>query len=189
MPWGLVIVGLILFWPLGLFLLFRKIRTDKTATLRNGKLVAGISYVLLFFGFVYISLTITDGIGYIVPAILTAGGGIWLNRISRGMKTTGERYKKYISLVANQEQTSLDRISSATGIPYDTVVQDLQTMITLGYFHNAHIDRAAREIVLQAPPAPVHAAPARVVTCRSCGANNKLFAPTGICEYCDSPLS
>ena len=50
-PWGWVVFGLILFWPIGLILLLKKIHTDKSATLRSGRLVALTSYVLFFLTF------------------------------------------------------------------------------------------------------------------------------------------
>jgi len=195
MAWGWIIFWLILFWPLGLFFLFKKIHTDRTASLNNGRTVAIVSYVLMGFGIVSLGTLNIPGV------ILFGGGGIWLFVISRRMQATGARYRKYIALVVNQEQTSIDAIAAAMGVSYGEAVKELQQMIDRGYFEGAHIDAGSREIHLaKAPPPPVIAEapempiPAgipiqeRVVACNSCGANNRVSGQVGECEYCGSPL-
>jgi len=132
--------------------------------------------------------------GMLVTAILWGSGGIWLNRIAQRTTLTGERYKKYITLVVNQNYTSIDKIASAVGVSYEDAAQDLQKMINSGYFTGAYINAAQREIVLArtAPSQAFQAAAAqtqeRVVTCGSCGANNRVSGQFGECEYCGSPL-
>jgi len=199
MSWGGIIFWLILFWPLGLFFLFRKIHTDRTASLNNGRTVAIVSYILIGAAVVYLIMAFEEGAGFIPAAILCAGGGIWLFVISRRMKATGVRYRKYIALVVNQEQKSIDAIATAMGISYEDAVKELQQMINRGYFAGAHIDVGSREIRLAKAPPPPPAAPEmpvtagipiqeRVVACNSCGANIRVSGQVGECEYCGSPL-
>jgi len=193
-PWVVVVLGLIIFWPVGLILLFKKLDSDRSATVNSGKLVAFISYVLILIGVFTLFGFIAYGGGFIVP-ILFIIGGIWVNRISRRTKATGERYKKYIALVVNQSQTSIDNIASAVGVSYEVAIADLQKMIAMGYFRGAQIDFARRSIGL--PVMQVHGAPQgpaafvedRVVVCPGCGANNKVTARVSECEYCGSPIS
>ena len=197
MAWGGIILCLILFWPLGLFFLFRRISSDRCAILQNARTVARISYVLLGASVVYIVLAVNGGLSYLIPAALTGGGGLWLHFTSRNMRRTGERYKKYIALVVNHAQTSIDAIASAVGVSYHLAVADLQKMIDRGYFKGAYIDVVTREIHLTMPPAPFfafdaqaqHTAPQeRILTCRSCGANNRVTTQIGACAYCGTPL-
>lgn len=196
MSWFWVVLALILFWPVGLFLLFRKLSQDRSATMNMGGLVAVVSFFLMFLGMVYLSLMITSGAGYLVPMLLTGGGGIWLFRVSRNMKATGVRYKRYIDLVINQGMTSIDDIAAVVGVDYSMALTDLQKMIDGGYFRAAYIDASRRSIIVSATQAAPQMAQGmqpqahdRVVTCNGCGANNRVMAHVSTCEYCGSPIS
>jgi Zn finger protein HypA/HybF involved in hydrogenase expression len=206
--WGWIIVCLFLFWPVGLFLLIKRLAVDKSATLSRGKTIMVVSYILMGLGVFYFFMVITgnveetestmSAISYaFLMLVLFSGGGVLLNWFARKTKRAGERYKKYITLIVNQSQTLIDNIASAVGIPYDLAVKDLQKMIDMGYFIGAYIDVNQREIVLAktAPPQTLtqSASPAipiqeKVVACSNCGANNKVTGQIGECEYCGSPL-
>jgi len=194
--WGWIIFWLILFWPIGLFLLVKKIAVDKTATINSGKGITIASYILIGFGVIYIIMAFNDP-EMLLAAFLFGGGGILLNWFARKLKRTGERYKKYITMVVNQNQTSIDNIASVVGISYDVVIKDLQKMIDSGYFVGAYIDISQREIVLAkssdeqiTPSSASLSVPQqeRVVICKSCGANNRVLSQVGECDYCGSPL-
>jgi hypothetical protein len=198
MAWCWIIISFILFWPLGLFLLLRRIAYDRSLTLNDGKTVAIISYLLIGIGFICLAIAVTDDSGLILPAVLFGAGGIWVNRLAKRMTVTGERYKKYILLIANQNQTSIDDIASVVGVSYEEAVADLLKMIETGYFSGAYI--AQRKIVLAhstteeyAPPEESTSSPAqpqiKVVTCSGCGANNRVIVDQIVeCEYCGKPL-
>jgi len=141
---------------------------------------------------------------FITYALVFIIGGVIVNRMARKTKKTGERYKQYIALIVNHSQNSLDAIAQSIGVPYAIVVEDLQKMIRAGFFQRGYIDYTYRVIVF-APPMPhqvwntaysgaaiaAPAAPPRVIVviCRSCGANNSVYAGYGDeCEYCGSPI-
>jgi len=198
MSWFWVILGLIIFWPIGLILLFKKINDDRTANIKSGGLVALISYVLISISAYQLLMFATRGSSAGLTFAIAMGiGGIWLNRISRNMKRTGKRYRQYIDLVVNQSQYSIDHIASVVGVSYDVAVNDLQKMISMGYFRGASVDYARRTIGL---PVPVAHAPVvghaqggfvqeRVAACPGCGANNRVSGAVSMCEYCGSPIS
>ncbi|MCL2391806.1 MAG: hypothetical protein FWC66_04250 [Oscillospiraceae bacterium] len=198
--WGWIIFWFIIFWPVGLVLLIKRLSVDKSAAIKNNKAISIVSYVLMGIGAIYLIMAIAGESGMWAAAIIFGGGGILVNRYARKAKLTGERYKNYIGLIVNHNQTSIDNIAAATNVPYDTVVKDLQKMITMGYFVGAHIDIAQREIVLaRHEPMPHPTMPfsanqgqaqmqERVVVCSSCGANNRVVGFVGECEYCGSPL-
>jgi len=201
MAWGWIIVWFILFWPLGALFLFRKLSRDKAAIMRDGKKVTIISFVLVGIGVLIYSMALeVDAAYFYMWALALVGGGVWTFLMARKMKVEGERYKKYISIVVNQGQTSIDNIASAVGVSYQAAAKDLQKMIDAGYFSGAYIDVTQREIVLAraAPPqgsaSYAQSAPSavkvqeRIVSCGSCGANNKVKGQIGECEYCGSPL-
>ena len=206
--WGWIIFWFILFWPVGLFLLIKRLGVDKSATLKSSKTLMIVSYILMGLGVIYFFAAVTGNVeetentmnaisAGILMLVMFSGGGVILNWFARKTKRAGERYKKYIALIVNQSQTSIDNIASAVGIPYDAVSKDLQKMIDSGYFVGAYIDTTQREIMLAkvAPPqVSTSSAPSalqvqeRVVICRSCGANNRVVGQIGECEYCGSPL-
>ena len=190
--WFWVVLVLIIFWPAGLFLLFKRLEQDRSATMKSGGVVALLSFVLMFFGFIFFTLVLTDGISYIVPLLLFGGGGFWLFRVSRKMKATGKRYRSYIELIINQGHTSIEYMAQMMGETYQVAETDLQKMIERGFFQRAYIDRAKRMIVLQtaAQSQSGQVVPQeRVVTCAGCGANNRVLTHVSECEYCGSPIS
>jgi len=205
MAWGWIIFWFIVFWPLGVLFLLRKLSKDKSAVWKDSRKVTTMSFVLAGIGvLVFMSIVGSPGVGvyFYLWAVALIGGGIWTFFIAKKMKVNGERYSKYISIIVNQSQTSIDNIASAVGLDYSTVSKDLQKMIDVGYFYGAYIDVAQREIILAKPVMPqetvspnLHYAQApsvqvqeRIVNCTSCGANNRVTGQLGECEYCGSHL-
>ena len=195
--WGWIVFWFILFWPVGVFLLFKKLTVDKSATMKGGKVLSIVSFILMGMGAIYLIMAFTEDSSMIAAAIVFGAPGVWLFFKARKTKATGERYKKYISIVINQSQTSIDNIASAVGVTYEVATKDLQKMIDTGYFTGAYIDVTQREIVLAKTAPQQVSAPSmpsavqvqeRVVACGSCGANNRVTGQIGECEYCGSHL-
>ncbi len=186
--WPVIIIALIFFWPLGVFLIYKKSQTDKKTALTVAKLLNILGTIFIVVGI--ITLIAIIGIFYLIL-------GIVLKVLAKKMLASAENVKRYISIVINGNLRQLDAIAAAVGKPYDTVKADLQKLIDDGYFKNAYINEATREIVLSAPSASVNegsasvagtAVQTRVVVCPCCGANNTVSGAVGECEYCGSPL-
>ena len=197
-PWILIIIGFIVFWPIGFVLLFKRLAIDKRATINSGKTLFVVSFVMIAIGLIFFATSFYDGPWAIVFAAIFCGGGILINRIAKRIKNTGERYRKYIALIVNQAQYSINAIALAVGVEYRIAEKDLQKMIDTGYFTGAFIDMFQKTIVL-AQPAWVQSAQSGiphsnmgaeiVVSCKSCGAINRArVGQIADCEYCDSPL-
>ena len=201
--WIWIIVGFICFWPVGIVLLFIRLTSDKTATLKNSRTVAIISYVLMGLGAFNLLMAFADPF-FFSSVLLFGGGGVAVFFVARNMKRNGEKYKKYIAIVINQGHTAIDNIAAMANVSYHMALEDLQRMINLGYFSNAFINHANRTIVfgqnttspVTHPHHGVSAAPPaehfqRIATpCTACGANNTLAArQMGECEYCGSIIS
>ncbi|MCI6277656.1 MAG: hypothetical protein MR639_13125 [Clostridium sp.] len=122
------------------------------------------------------------------------------------MQIQGEKFKKYISIVINNKETSIDNITAYMNISCEEVVRDLQTMIDKGYFLNAYVDLSSREFAIRTreyEPINVNGSSSlnevqeekpkmKVVVCRNCGGNNTntiLEGEVSECEFCGSPLS
>jgi len=191
-----IMAAFILFWPIGIFLLYKKLSTEKGTVLRCHKTVAAISFILFGIGGIYLLLVLAGSIQFISFTVLWFIGGCVMHVYARNIKTKSDRYRKYIDLIINKDHTSLDNISFALGIAYDEAVTDLQKMISAGYFTGWRIDHTQRAIVYTMPQFvdnpfenPSARPLDRVIHCESCGANNKIAAGrVPKCEYCDSPL-
>ena len=183
--WPVIIALLFLFWPVGVYLLYKKAQSDKKMALTASKVLKLLGNIFIVFG--VITLIIVVGIFYIIL-------GVVLKKLSKKLLNSAENIKKYLAIVVNGNVRQLDSIASAVGKPYDTVKQDLQKLIDDGFLKNAYINEANREIVLAQPNVSANmnanaGAAARVVSCPCCGANNTVYGATGECEYCGSPLT
>ncbi len=204
--WGWIIFLLIIFWPIGLILVIRKLATDKKA-LMSGKTISlsVVGWILTVFGIIGFIGCITDptATGGAVMALIFAVGGILLILKARKTKKQAAKYRKYIDVVVNGGEKSVDNIAGAVGLQYEVVIKDLQDMIDIGYLKNAYIHQADREILLkqyaesqiqqtyqqtnQQFSNPIQP---KAVRCPGCGANN-IISSNEICEceYCGTPLT
>ena len=202
--WPAIIIALLVFWPVGLFLIIKRISLDKKTAMVAGKLIKIIGIVSCSFALLGFLVSISDGFDSAdVGMILFFGiAGAVLLRLSNKIKKEADSVKQYLSIIVNGGERQLDAIASATGKDYDIVKKDVQKMIDKGFLKNAYINENTREVVLASAAAPATAnignifanntAPAaaqtRVVACPCCGANNTISGDIGECEYCGSPL-
>lgn len=161
--WAPIIIFMIFFWPVGIILLIRKMKNERSAMLKNGKTVFGIGIFLAVMAVLYLityssgSLTTTDGQPYTLSSFISlfiffVVGGAALIVVGTRMKKTGIKYKRYINLVVNNRLSSIEKIASAMGCSYDQAVADLQKMQDDGYFSRAYIDFASGTFYLDGDP-------------------------------------
>jgi hypothetical protein len=197
--WVPVIILLIVFWPVGLFMLFSKLSKDKGAVFSGAKGLNVVAWILIGFGiigiFVYVTMSPDDPnaanriSGIAVSLAIAAGGGAVLGK-ARRMKIDSAKYRKYINVIINEERTDIGEIASATGIPYAVVKTDLQAMIDKGYFPGAYVHETDGKFVMPSA-SQTDAASSQMETevriCAGCGANNTVpVGRQGVCEYCGS---
>ena len=202
MSWAIVILVLIFFWPVGVYLLYRKVTGDRASALKNSKILRNVGFVFLGFAIIYIFMVISGQMddAWTAAAFFGIGGGVLVYAAKR-LKMTGEKFKKYINIVINNNQTSIDNIAAAIPISYDKAAKDLQEMINKGYFSNAYIDVSNTEIIL---PSYIkqqserngslknnnEQAKVKSVICKNCGGNNEVIeGQVCECEYCGSPIN
>jgi hypothetical protein len=161
-----------------------------------GWLIA-ISFLVSLFAAPYI----TEGVvAYVIFCLVIIALGVLL--IIHGKKTKDRirRFRKYIAIIVNQNETSIDQIANMVQMPVNFVLKDIEFMISKRYFVNAYIDqntnsisfqgRAASAAGNQAHENPLPDSEMQVVLCKSCGAQNEIAkGSVGECEYCGSPLS
>ena len=207
--WAGTIIWLILFWPVGLFRLFKKFN-DK-ATLMGGKTKALTVTAWVLIAFSAFCLVISFGADIFAEAWFIclaffawiAGGILILLKVEKSKKKA-EQYRKYLNVIVNSGERSIDNIASAMSVTYEAARSDIQAMIDDGFLKGACIHEGKREVVLRqdAPIAqPVYAtqsstavetAPPQIKTvrCSGCGANNVVTdGCVTECEYCGTPLS
>lgn len=198
--WPVIILALCLFWPVGVFLIIKRVSTDRKTAMSAGKLIGGLGIASYCIAALGLLVCITDGFtGEDVVMILFFGvAGFTLRKVAKKIKTEAEDVKQYLSIIINGNVRQLDTIASTTGKSYDVVHKDVKKMIDKGYLKSAYIDEGLREVVLpNNTPAPqtaatetVNATPvqSKIVACSCCGANNIIYGEMGECEYCGSPL-
>lgn len=197
--WPVIILALCIFWPVGIFLIIKRVSVDKKTAMGAGKLIGGIgiaSYCIAGIGFV---ACLSDGFGSDdIGMILFFGiAGFALQKVSQKIKREAEDVKKYLSVIVNGNERQIDVIASSMGKSYDVAKNDIQKLINKGYLKNAYINEGTREIVLpniiqeqsgdMANTSSAHVE-TKIISCPCCGANNTISGETGECEYCGSPL-
>ncbi len=198
--WPVIILALCFFWPVGVFLIIKRVSVDKKTAMGAGKLIGGIgiaSYCIAGIGFV---ACLSDGFGSDdIGMILFFGiAGFVLQKVSKKIKREAEEVKKYLSVIVNGNERQIDVIASSMGKSYDVAKNDIQKLINKGYLKNAYINEGTREVVLPNSNAHVQAEAVanvtsssiatKIVACTCCGANNTITGETGECEYCGSAL-
>lgn len=198
--WPVIILALCVFWPVGIFLIIKRVSVDKKAAMGAGKLIGGIgiaSYCIAGLGFI---VCLSDGFGSDdIGMILFFGiAGFALQKVSRKIKREAEDVKKYLSVIVNGNERQIDAIASSMGKSYDVTKNDIQKLINKGYLKNAYINEGIREIILPSDSiqeqvdatinSTANNVTTKIVTCPCCGANNTIMGNIGECEYCGSPL-
>ena len=198
--WSVIILALCIFWPIGIFLIIKRVSVDKKTAMGAGKLIGGIgiaSYCIAGIGFL---ACLGDGFGSDdIGMILFFGiAGFALQKVSQKIKREAEDVKKYLSVIVNGNERQIDVIASSMGKSYDVAKNDIQKLISKGYLKNAYINEGTREVILPnnniqeqvgtTTNATANNVTSKIVACPCCGANNTIIGDMGECEYCGSPL-
>lgn len=192
----MVIIFLILFFPVGLFLLYKRLSIDKQKNcnwfLVAGFLCVGLSVLFLFLGLTG-QLKSESGRVYtvfdllIMPLLFSVYAFVFLNAAQK-IKEEVELYKKYINAIVNEKRRMIEGIASNVGVTYEKAINDLQKMIDCGHFPGAYIDRENSQFVLSANSNQTDKQEMTVV-CNSCGASNSVVAGQAAqCKYCGTPI-
>ena len=200
--WIYVILMLVVFWPIGLYLLWKKTTADRKATMSSGKLISIIGWVLIGFCIIGITSSLEEevvSISDIITALIIFGGvGVGLVLLGRKHKVRTKKYKRYINLIINQREDDVNAISSIMKIDIENVKKDLTDMIEKGIFQNAYIDERKQKIIIHNDRAEsthgntgsyVTSRREIVVQCKNCSAMNTVVeGSVEECDYCGSPL-
>lgn len=212
--WGIIIVMLIVFFPVAIFMIIKKMTDEKFNYIKNGKSLKILGIVLLCFAGIYLIMGLTDGVqpnedgssivgGVIMCELIFGGCGALC--LIKGMNYVkrGEKFNRYVSVINASNDLLVDNIAAAIPTTYDKAITDIQAMLDAGFFMNAYLDLNKRELIMAkvAPQPSVAVNPVytgsqgavdnqpRSVKCPNCGATNTIVpGAKNECEYCGSPL-
>lgn len=201
LSWSAIIIAFIVFFPIGLFLIWKRSLIDRKAASPLGKIIfilGCVNLLIVFSGLVQCITTEGFASGNISKIIFFLLSGIGLIWIGKKIKNNIDKSEKYISIIANKGILDIDRIAAAIPTSYENAIKDLQNIFDEGFFGGAYINESKRQIIMpqktqqhssnqsnMAPESPrMH-----VVTCKGCGAQNSIAAGTvGDCEFCGSKI-
>lgn len=170
----------------------------------KGKIASIIGWpVTLFFGFIVIAALFTindEGAVYaLIFSLICLFIGIVLIIYGKRTKDRIRRFKRYIDIISNQNETNIDNIAGIISQPVDFVMRDIQSMIFKKFFVGAYLDvnahviefkKLANNVPVQAPQNNAAQLEMLTVVCNGCGACNQIVkGSVGECEYCGSPIS
>ncbi len=194
--WLLIILCLILFFPVGILLWYRRWTEDKKETIANSQKVINTAWVVISFGVIYLIMTFTekDGASYIIGFFVCVGFGLWMMHCAKSMRARGERYNRYVKVINESEKTRISDIALAVSLPANVVTKDLYEMIASDFFPGAYLDMERQEIVYgertSIQKKPLKKGKSKIMICSGCGARNEVFKDDcKECEYCGTLIS
>lgn len=207
--WGIIALMFFLFFPIGIWMLVKKMTDEKFNYIKNGKSLKILAWILIGFAVIYLIMGITgeleteDGSsivgGVMMMLMIFGGGGAFALYKAHSYIKKGTKYNRYISIINSSNDTLIDNIAAAYPTSFEQAAKDLQSMLDDGYFMNAYVDLNRRELIMPQKAASVNinvnqsTSPSSTqsisVKCKNCGATNTVVPGTANeCEYCGSPL-
>lgn len=197
--WGAITLWLIFFFPVGVFLIIKKVTNEKFSYIKNGKALKNLGLVLMFFGAIYLIMSITDDVAMLTAFFIFGGLGVLSFVKGNQYIKKGNKYNRYVSIINANNNTLIDNIAAAYPTSFEQATEDIQSMLDDGYFMNSYIDLNRRELIMPQRSVSVNVTVNQNTTrtetqptsvkCKNCGATNKVVhGVANECEYCGSPL-
>lgn len=193
--WGIVILALIVFWPVGLILLYLKLRDNS----KNKFKFSGITKIVIgacsvSFGLIGLAAEIDEptgemGVTIVMVSIFLAIG---IAFIYFGMKNIkdGKIYEKIGSLINFQEVESVEEIARKLKTTEEKVAEYISKAISLGFCNN-EIEYKNNKIVYKKKIKAEEEKKKheRIIKCECCGGINHISdIEVKACEYCGMEL-
>lgn len=215
--WGAIIAALVFFFPAGIVMAGVKLSREKDNYSSNAKGNRIIGYVFIGLGIFYFIMCLTGQttepatFGQALTGLLIfAAIGSYPCYAGFKYGKIGQIYDKYMPLINESVDGSLDDIAAATGKNYDEVVSDIDVLIKAGCLKDIRIDTTNRVFTSDimnmkktaAAKKKIMATESEIISrkekgllnyktikCPNCGAtNNVVYGEENVCEFCGSPL-
>ena len=149
--WAVIVLCFIFFWPVGLFLLIKRLTTDKRAAVSRDKKVPAMGCFHLLVGIALFSIIFGRG-GFgrmnlliMAVALFFVFGGTISFSAAKKRDAEGGKYRLYIDAIVNRGLVFIQDIAAYVGVSEKTAYADLRKMIRMGYFAQAHVDERRGE--------------------------------------------
>lgn len=98
--------------------------------------------------------------------------------------------RKYITLIENQRETSIDKIAHLNNTTYEGACKIINEFIENGVLENTYIDDEKREVILPTSNIDITAKVyQKSVECPTCGATVTIYSnKENKCEYCNTSI-
>lgn len=193
--WIVIILALIIFWPVGLILLYLKFRDNsKNKFIFSGtiKIIIGVCSVL--FALIGVAAEIDQPTGEVAVTIIMVSmflalGGAF---IYFGMKNIKEAkiYENIRNLINFQEVENIEEIARKLKITEEKAIQYISKAVTLGFCNN-DIEYENKKIIYKKKIEKEEQKKKheRIIKCECCGGiNHTNDTQTKACEYCGMEL-
>lgn len=193
--WIVIILALIIFWPVGLILLYLKFRDNsKNKFIFSGtiKIIIGVCSVL--FALIGVAAEIDQPTGEVAVTIIMVSmflalGGAF---IYFGMKNIKEAkiYENIRNLINFQEVENIEEIARKLKITEEKAIQYISKAVTLGFCNN-DIEYENKKIIYKKKIKKEEEKKKheRIIKCECCeGINHINDIQTKACEYCGMEL-
>lgn len=200
---GLIIILMILFYPVGLYLIYKRKTYDKTDLNANYKANAAYGYLLISSAIIVNFLTVNQGADsavLFVTLIIFFIPGMLLVRKAKKYKDLKKYYYLYQGLIANESVASIDFLAESTHTSPNKTIENLNKLIEYGLMNDGYINLGTRQIIFPSRKKinifvtnnVVQKADSRqkVVICNGCGAKTSIYdGSVTKCDFCDSLLA
>jgi hypothetical protein len=186
--WTVIILMLIIFFPVGIVMLVKKVKKEKSRYDENGKTMIVLGWVLMLLGVYYFFDSFTSEIKYdslFFLLTLLWVGGVALVFNGRKYRNKASRIARYRAIISNQSECFIDEIAQVFPTSFDNTCRNLQTMIDEGFLVNSYIDLPKGKLIIKNQDSERQTN--ETIKCPFCGATIKV-AHKGLyqCEYCGS---
>lgn len=193
--WIIVILALIIFWPVGLILLYLKLRDNsKNRFIFSGTIKIAIGLCSVFFALIGTAAEIDQptgevGITIVMVSIFLVIGAILIHFGIKNIKE-GKIYENIRNLINFQEVEKIEEIAKKLKITEEKATQYISKAVALGFCNN-EIEYKNKKIIYKKKieEEVEKKRHERIVKCECCGGINHMSdTQTKACEYCGMEL-
>lgn len=175
-PWLVVILAFMFFWPIGLFLLIKKLSEPAKPSRRTGaragrgvqpenpgrrqnlmSILGGILLAVGAFSAFHNFQDLIFSFGYsffweslwdfMFSVFGLGGAGLGLLLGGRKLRAAESRYQRYLAYIGKNTVVSVEEMAGAMGVSAKTAYRDLEKMLERGDIQNAYLDYSTGELV------------------------------------------
>ncbi|MBU9723203.1 MULTISPECIES: hypothetical protein [Bacillaceae] len=215
LQWWAIIIGFIVFWPVGIGLLIWRIAKSRKLMLKAGNLIRIVGIIILVFYALLAIASVADPEAgfevFIFSTIFFFLPGFILYRYGKKLRLESKKTKQYIQWIINEHLRTVDEIARRGQLNPAQVRTDIHQLMEKNFLPNARLnqetdrvefiideeinneqDRVENSVqneVAATTETAFTAPKPRSVSCSGCGANNMVVGDSGECEYCGTALN